>query len=294
MPFVQRDKKNKKFRLPLMAVLLLICVGLTYLFRYSLGTNVIFSHFYYLPAILAALWWHKRGVVVALFLSTVLIATGFMAHEEIFVIGDYLRSFILIVVAVVVGTLSHGKQKAEHRIDKSERRYQLLAENITDVIWVVDLNVRFIYISPSIYNLTGYKAEELIGKSARCVLASDSYKKAAALIKEEIKRYNKLPSDRNLFYQTVELEHLKKSGGSLWAEVKASFFHDEEGELIGVVGTTRDITERKAVEDKIKKAYQMTWDILEKSPFGIYIVNNTGGIDYVNPAMVGISGDSYE
>jgi PAS domain S-box-containing protein len=54
-----------------------------------------------------------------------------------------------------------------------------------------------------------------------------------------------------------------------------------------------DITDRKKAEEEIKNAYQMTRSILEKSPFGVYLVNDAGFIDYVNPAMLKISGDSY-
>jgi PAS domain S-box-containing protein len=52
----------------------------------------------------------------------------------------------------------------------------------------------------------------------------------------------------------------------------------------------QEITVRKQAEKKIEKAYNMTHSILEKSPFGIYVVNNDGTIEYANPAMLKISG----
>jgi len=50
----------------------------------------------------------------------------------------------------------------------------------------------------------------------------------------------------------------------------------------------------KKAEIEIKKAYEITQDILEKAPFGIYVVNQEGYIEYVNPAMLKISGDSLD
>jgi len=56
----------------------------------------------------------------------------------------------------------------------------------------------------------------------------------------------------------------------------------------------KEIAERKKAEEEIKRAYKMTRDILDNSPFGVYVANKNGNIDYVNPAMLRISGDEYE
>lgn len=56
----------------------------------------------------------------------------------------------------------------------------------------------------------------------------------------------------------------------------------------------REATESNRVKRELKNAYQTTRYIIEKAPFGIYIVNNEGYIDYVNPAMIRIAGDEYE
>lgn len=56
----------------------------------------------------------------------------------------------------------------------------------------------------------------------------------------------------------------------------------------------REATERNRVERELKNAYQTTRYIIERAPFGIYIVNTKGYIDYVNPAMIRIAGDEYE
>jgi PAS domain S-box-containing protein len=52
--------------------------------------------------------------------------------------------------------------------------------------------------------------------------------------------------------------------------------------------------ERKRAEEELNNAYQTTRNILEKAPFGIYVIDDKGCIDYVNPAMIQISGDTYE
>jgi PAS domain S-box-containing protein len=56
----------------------------------------------------------------------------------------------------------------------------------------------------------------------------------------------------------------------------------------------KNIAELKKAEEETKRASQMTHNILEKAPFGIYVVNSEGNIDYANPTMVNISGITYE
>lgn len=55
-----------------------------------------------------------------------------------------------------------------------------------------------------------------------------------------------------------------------------------------------ELEERKKIEVRIEKAYMLNRMILEKAPFGIFLINKSGNIDYVNPSMVNISGDTYE
>ena len=56
-------------------------------------------------------------------------------------------------------------ENVEKKYKSSERRYRLLAENVMDVIWTLDFDLKFTYISPSIIHMRGYSAEEAINQS---------------------------------------------------------------------------------------------------------------------------------
>ncbi len=85
--------------------------------------------------------------------------------------------------------------------------------------------------------------------------------------------------------------HKRKDGATFPVEISVKYIVHEGGGYI--VAVARDITERKHAEEKLKTAYQTTRNILAKAPFGIYVVNENGIVEYVNPAMIKMAGNEY-
>jgi len=131
----------------------------------------------------------------------------------------------------------------------SEARFQFLAENITDVIWVMTLDGgRFSYMSSSVERMLGYTREEAMGLSLQDLLAPRALETARIVIDEEIAIEHQGTANPSRF-RTLELEHRCKDGSSFLAEIQASFIRNEQGVAIGFVGVTRDVTERKKIEE---------------------------------------------
>lgn len=146
----------------------------------------------------------------------------------------------------------HLEQLVEDRtysLRISEARFQFLAENITDVIWVMTLDGgRFSYMSSSVERILGYSREEAMGLSLKDLLTPRALEAARMVIDEELAIEQQ--STANPFrFRTLELEHRCKDGSSILAEIQASFIRNEQGVAIGFVGVTRDVTERKKVEE---------------------------------------------
>lgn len=148
--------------------------------------------------------------------------------------------------ALVASKHQLEKSKAEYMV--SERRYRLLAENASDIIWTFNLEtMRFDYISPSVLRVRGLTPDEAMGMSLEATLSPQSFEIVRKILVEELDRDGKEGVDPNRS-RTLELEQVCKDGSFAWAEATVTFIRNEEGVPVGVLGATRDINERKWAE----------------------------------------------
>jgi len=145
------------------------------------------------------------------------------------------------------------RKRAEEELRESERRYRLLAENAEDVIWTVDMNMRPTYMSPSITRLLGYSVEEAMALPMEAVYAPASFETAMKVLAEELAIENM--EQKDLFRsRTLELELNRKDGSIVPVEVKFSFIRESDGRPVKILAIARDITERKRVEEALRKS----------------------------------------
>lgn len=157
-----------------------------------------------------------------------------------------------------IGTLSRIFAAMVQRLSRSEQRYRFLAENAHDVIWALNLDMVYIYASPSAENLSGYSAEEIVGKRPVEILTPESFRKAMDLMERELLLEHRNRPDRAGWSRTLELQIIRKDGSPVWTEVTVSFLCDDEGILTGIMGITRDISgRRRAAEEKKKIETQL-------------------------------------
>lgn len=135
-------------------------------------------------------------------------------------------------------------------LQKSEARYRMVVERISDVIWVMDLEgSKFSYISPSLERLLGYSGYALDTLSPNTILMPASMVTLREAIKQERAHHQSHPHERNRSFLLV-LEHQHRNGSSVWAEVRGSLLLDKHNLPIGITGVTRDVTERKKIEEE--------------------------------------------
>jgi len=146
------------------------------------------------------------------------------------------------------------KVKAIRALEDSEKMYRMLYENISDVIFVQDMDLIITYVSPSVKTVMGYSEKEVIGKHVKEFLTPSSYRKAIENYKEYL---NTLMGDEKFAIPLMEYEYFKKDGSTIWGEMKVKFLKDENGKPIGSQGIIRDITYRKKLEERLIQAEKM-------------------------------------
>lgn len=109
-------EQKEKYKIIVITILLAGACVLTYYFHAILDHGRVFTHFFYIPIILAALWWRRKGLVVAIFLAALIIFSHIFVRAEVVTANDYLRALMFIVIAFVVATLSEQIAKAQEKI----------------------------------------------------------------------------------------------------------------------------------------------------------------------------------
>lgn len=152
-------------------------------------------------------------------------------------------------------------EQAEDALRKSEAHFRMLTENVVDVVWKLDCEYRFTYISPSDEKQRGYSADEVIGHRVFEIFDEEGI---AAIIDAGQKRHDAERMGIPLTDVTFEARHRCKDGTWIWGEVCYNPEFDSNGKVIGFYGISREITERKQMQDQV---HQLAfYDPLTKLP----------------------------
>ena len=143
------------------------------------------------------------------------------------------------------------RKKTEEFLRESEEKYRLLAEYANDVIFTLDLELKYTFVSPSYERLRGYMPEEVYGKGIDMILTPESQNTVRRLFEEVYPQiFQESRSEKN--FRKIELETFHRNGSIIWCEVVLSFIYDRENRPVGILGVSRDISERKKAEKEKK------------------------------------------
>ncbi len=150
------------------------------------------------------------------------------------------------------------RNQVEQRLRESENKYRMLAENVTDVIWTMDLTGSFTYISPSVIHLRGYTAEETMKQSLSEVIPPESLTGVMEMIHKNVGQISQRGDYRA---ETVEVKQSHKDGSWIWTEVIGRLLYDDNGNPKEIIGISRDISKRKLIQEELLK-YQTNLEYL--------------------------------
>ena len=205
---------------------------------------------------------HEKEVLSRLGIRSILVIPIFCGEEwwGMMTFCDFLKDHdwpITEIEAVKLAASNLGALIQRNRMDnfikESEQKYRLIAENISDIVWTMDLNLQPTYVSPSVELILGLSVEEAMATSLKELLTPRSYRKTGAMFDKLCElEINQLEGTK--WPLTMEIELLHKNGRPVTCEASNLPILDENDQLIGLIGVTRDIRERKRYEKKLIKS----------------------------------------
>jgi PAS domain S-box-containing protein len=182
------------------------------------------------------------------------------------------------------------RKQAEEVLRQSEARYRLLAENMVDVVWMLNPAGQFTYVSPSVQRLRGYTPQEVLSQSAAEALTPASLQIMQAALAATMPYLEKGERHHGLEPAAYELEQPCKDGSTVWTEALVRALFDNGGSFSGFLGVSRDISERKKAGEQLR----LQSAALEAAADGIVITDREGRIVWANPAFSRLTGYSLQ
>ncbi|MDD5223457.1 MAG: PAS domain S-box protein [bacterium] len=174
------------------------------------------------------------------------------------------------------------RKLVETTLRESEDKTRLYFENVNDVIYSIDRDLRVVSISPSVERTLGYKPEEIIGKPfpELNLVAPESLEEALENVRkaycgEEVK--------------DVLLEFVGKNGKKYIGEVSASPII-KNGEVIAIIAVGRDVTERLRIEKELIRSESRYKSLVEETGTGIISIDLEGCVTFVNDPLCDLVG----
>ncbi len=143
-----------------------------------------------------------------------------------------------------------ARKRAIEAILESEEKFKFLAENMADIVWTLDMDFNANYVSPSIEKVLGFTPEERKRQKIEEMVTPESLERIMAMLSEELPR-DKLQDgdpDRSI---TIDVECYHKNGSIVWMENIVKAIRNPAGSIVGMYGSSRDITDRKKAEETL-------------------------------------------
>ncbi|OQA79091.1 MAG: Sporulation kinase A [bacterium ADurb.Bin243] len=141
----------------------------------------------------------------------------------------------------------YERQKIQQTLHEREERYRALAENTYDLITEVDIESRFLYLSPNIKEMLGYNIFELVGRYYYEFVHKDDIEKVKQIFKRGFKNYKG---------EEISYRFKHKNGSFVMVESTGKIYQTAANQLRAVI-VSRDITLRKQMEREMLKASKL-------------------------------------
>ncbi|HUV06294.1 MAG TPA: PAS domain S-box protein, partial [Spirochaetia bacterium] len=205
--------KTLLIRIVTVCALILVSAVLGIYFHSVLHTEIIFTHFIYIPIVLASMWWGRKGILVALLLAALLFSFHLSGIAISPVWNDLVRMLFFVVVALCISALREAVIRSESALRLSEKKYRLLIDESFSGILVYREN-RVLFTNSRFSEILQYSPDRLVQKSIWDLIYKDDRFKIQRLISKIEQKGSSV-----LHY---ECRFVREDGKLIWADVTRS------------------------------------------------------------------------
>lgn len=236
-----RHYMDGRSRLAFIASLTALCAVATVYFHIFLRVEIVFTHIFYIPIVLAAIWFERRSFLVTALLGTVLIVTDIMASLSGFY-EDIMRVSVMFFVNFITVLLAESLEESEEVIHETEEKYRTIVETARDAIITVDERGRVVLWNKGAEKIFGYPADEMKGKHINKIISEQN--------RDRHNFSNIVKRDISLIITDVEA--IRRDGTRVPVDISVTGWH-HMGENF-VTAVIRDISERKKAEEALRES----------------------------------------
>lgn len=201
--------------------------------------------------------------------------------------GDFKSQFTELA-HIVRSAVEH--QRASIALLESEARYRLLAENASDIIFTINLDLKLTYVSPSVEKVLGWKPSEIMNMSTEKIIRFLEFDFTIQEMEEELRK--EVSHEEALIDQwgPLQYEIRHKDGSDVIIEMKVGTITGQVGNIMGVMGIVRDVTERVKSTERARISSERYARLLESISDSVYVLNRDYQRVVVNSAAEKFTG----
>ena len=279
--------EHEKMKYYILFISVLVCAILDAYVTFVVGKVIVYTHFFYIPIILAGIWYYMKAVYVALFLGACHVLTTFILNGlDIATLEALQRAFIFFVVAYVVGLVSEKQAKSllqeekrrAEELRKNEEKYRSLVESTDDSVYLVDRNCEYLFMNKK--------------HLARLELTSGQFQGHTYGDFHSAEETRTFADKVNRVFKTgFSLQHeYSEKAGKYFIKTLSPVKEPGTGMVTAVTIVSKDITELKQTEKELIETRDYLNNIIESSADTITVIDMNGIVRDWNKSAEGIMG----